>query len=379
MANNPVALDFNDLIYYDKKIKQYVDDKADLISASIPDTYTKDEIDTKIENAYKADLKQLDTRIDTIAEQVASNTASIISHREELDDIEGRILTLEGDDKLITKQLSELKVAIENKANKEDIPSLDGYATEEYVRAKIAEAELADGDVDLSDYYTKSEVDAKIPDLSNLATKEEVEAVQNVAGSNSVKLFAIESELFDIEKKLETIPSIEGLASEQFVLDKISEIEIPEVPTKVSELENDTGYITAEDLPDLKEYVTKSQLDSMNFISEDKASDEYVSKEIYQESITDINKKIDAIEIPDTSNFATKDDLSNLATVEYITNNYISNTEAENFATHTELEEAVTEIVDTHFEETVIVHVDEEIEKKLAENQTINYGTFGEV
>ncbi len=332
MANNPVALDFNDLIYYDKKIKKYVDDKADLISASIPDTYTKDEIDTKIENAYKADLKQLDTRIDTIAEQVASNTANIISHREELDDIEGRILTLESDDKLITKELSELKVAIENKANKDDIPSLDDYATEEYVRAKIAEAELAGGDIDLSDYYTKLETDkaiqtaiSKIPevDLSNYATKQEVIDAREQSARNELKIMAIDSELVDISNTLETIP------------------------TKTSQLENDNGFITS--IPE--EYVTESELDSKGYLTEHQSLE----------------------------NYATKQDIEGLASVEYITNNYISTTQAENFATHAELESAVTDIVDEHFEETVIVHVDEEIEKKLAENQTINYGTFGEV
>ena len=358
MANNPIAIDASDLQYYDKQIKKYIDDKDAELKASL------------------SNISEIDKRIDEVAEKASVNEANIISHREELDDIEAAILVLQNDDKAIQNEIAELKAGLENKL---DESAMKYLATKEFVKSEIANAELSGKEVDLTNYYTKAEVDAKIPDISSLATKEEVEAVQNVAGSNSVKLFAIESELFDIEKKLETIPSIEGLASEQFVLDKISEIEIPEVPTKVSELENDTGYITAEDLPDLKEYVTKSQLDSMNFISEDKVSNEYVSKEIYQESIIDINKKIDSIEIPDTSNFATKDDLSNLATVEYISNNYISKTEAENFATHTELEEAVTEIVDTHFEETVIVHVDEEIEKKLAQNQTINYGTFGEV
>lgn len=40
--------------------------------------------------------------------------------------------------------------------------NLEGYATEEYVAKKIAEAELAEGEVDLSAYYTKSETEAKI-------------------------------------------------------------------------------------------------------------------------------------------------------------------------------------------------------------------------
>lgn len=39
---------------------------------------------------------------------------------------------------------------------------MTGVATEEYVAKKIAEAQLAGGDVDLSAYYTKTETDAKI-------------------------------------------------------------------------------------------------------------------------------------------------------------------------------------------------------------------------
>lgn len=40
------------------------------------------------------------------------------------------------------------------------------------------------------------------------------------------------------------IPSVAGLASEAYVNEKVAAIVIPEVPTKVSELENDKGYLT---------------------------------------------------------------------------------------------------------------------------------------
>lgn len=40
------------------------------------------------------------------------------------------------------------------------------------------------------------------------------------------------------------IPSVAGLASETYVNEKVAAIVIPEVPTKVSELENDKGYLT---------------------------------------------------------------------------------------------------------------------------------------
>lgn len=61
-------------------------------------------------------------------------------------------------------------------------------ATKEYVTQKINEAELGGGDVDLSNYYTKAEVDAKIPedtDLSNYYTKSEVDEKIAAAGGVS--------------------------------------------------------------------------------------------------------------------------------------------------------------------------------------------------
>jgi hypothetical protein len=128
-------------------------------------------------------------------------------------------------------------------AKKSELPVVDGLASEEFVIKKIAEAELADQDVDLSVYYTKSETEAaintaieaiEIPDASNLATKEELDAVQNVAGENSIKLYQIDSDLVDINAKLDTIP------------------------TKVSELENDSGYLTEHQ--DLSEYAKKSDI-----------------------------------------------------------------------------------------------------------------------
>ena len=83
------------------------------------------------------------------------------------------------------------------------------YATESYVATKISEAQLGEGNVDLSNYYTKSETDSQIDtkisqinipevDLSNYATKDE-------------------------------IPSTVGLATENYVNSKFDSIEIPDV------------------------------------------------------------------------------------------------------------------------------------------------------
>ena len=55
-----------------------------------------------------------------------------------------------------------------------------------------------------------------------------------------------------------TIPSVEGLASETYVNEKVAAIVIPEVPTKVSELENDKGYLTEHQ--SLAEYAKKTDI-----------------------------------------------------------------------------------------------------------------------
>ena len=54
------------------------------------------------------------------------------------------------------------------------------------------------------------------------------------------------------------IPSVEGLASETYVNEKVASIVIPEVPTKVSELENDKGYLTEHQ--SLAEYAKKTEI-----------------------------------------------------------------------------------------------------------------------
>ena len=60
------------------------------------------------------------------------------------------------------------------------VPSLDGYATTEYVDNAIANVPSG-GNVDLSNYYTKAETNALIPSTEGFVTKEYVDnAVSNV-------------------------------------------------------------------------------------------------------------------------------------------------------------------------------------------------------
>ena len=110
---------------------------------------------------------------------------------------------------------------------------------------------------DLTDYYTKSEVDALIPDVSGYATDDDV------------------------------AEAVSGLATETFVTTKIAEAELSggnggsvdlsgyatkdEIPTKTSQLTNDSGFLTEHqsldayalktEIPDTSGFATTTYVD----------------------------------------------------------------------------------------------------------------------
>lgn len=180
-------------------------------------------------------------------------------------------------EEFVTEKIAEIEIPdVSNFATKDELPSVAGLATETFVHEMIAKAELDDKDVDLDAYYTKEQIDTQV---AGLATKDALAAVQQQSAANDVKLLAMGEEFVRIDATLETIPSIEGLASEQFVTDKINDLEIPsiaglasetyvdskiaevKVPTKVTELDNDAGYITEHQ--DISHLATKDALETV--------------------------------------------------------------------------------------------------------------------
>lgn len=100
------------------------------------------------------------------ASDIPSKTSDLINDSDFLTSIPSEYVTEE-----------EMSTALSTKANKSDIPSLDGYATENFVTNKIAEASLSGSGVDLSGYATKDELNAKanaththtVSDITNLS------------------------------------------------------------------------------------------------------------------------------------------------------------------------------------------------------------------
>ena len=140
-------------------------------------------------------------------------------------------------------------------ADKEEIADkidLSTYATQEFVSQKIAEAELAESEVDLSAYYTKSEVDNAIeeaqPDLSNYTTKSELEAEVKAAISESISL-----------PNYYTKSEVDALIPEEVDLTPYA------LKTEIPSLD---GYAKTADIPDVSgfiktipaEYITETEL-----------------------------------------------------------------------------------------------------------------------
>ena len=246
-------------------------------------------------------------------------------------------------EEFVTEKIAEIVIPdISNLATKDELPSVAGLATETFVHEMIAKAELDDKDVDLDAYYTKEQIDTQVADL---ATKDALAAVQQQSAANDVKLLAVGEELVRIDAALETIPSIEGLASEQFVTDKLNDLEIPsitglaseayvdskiaevKVPTKVTELDNDAGYITEHQ--DISHLATKDALEIVEAKIptldgyaklEDVPSVDGLASEQF------VTEQIAAINIPDVSDFITMPDVEAKG---YVTEAFVTNKIAE--------------------------------------------------
>ena len=170
---------------------------------------------------------------------------------------------------------------------------------------------ISNGNVDLSDYVTKEELQAKLDaldiniDLSSYATKEEL---TNAINSIDLSSYAKKTDL----------PSLDGYALKT------------EIPTKVSELENDSGYLTSHQ--DLSAYALKTEIPSL---------DGYATTEYVDNAIANVPSGGNV----DLSNYYTKEETNALipstegfATEEYV-NNAISNiptTDLTNYYTKSE-------------------------------------------
>lgn len=208
-------------------------------------------------------------------------------------------------------------------ALKTDIPSVEGLATETYVKNAIAEAELNEKEVDLTGYATKDEltaVEAKIPSIEGLATETFVtDAINQIP----------EADFSNYYNKTET---------ENIVNEAVGNISIPDISTKADkEHTHNISDITDYVAPDLSSFATKEELTAVeNAIPNvsEFATEDYV------------DSAIDQLNIPSSTDFATVDDFAkigytaeDITLVEYIAQTYSTKDEVE-----TSIDQAIEEL-----------------------------------
>lgn len=148
-----------------------------------------------------------------------------------------------------------------NLTDKPSIPSIDGLATETFVTNKIAEAQLAQGEIDLSGYATKDDLNIK-------ADKSELHSHDNKTILDGITSDKVSS----WDNKSNFSGSYNDLTNK------------PTIPTKTSQLTNDSGYVTN---ASLHSHTNKAVLDG---ITADKVS-EWNNKSDFSGDYNDLTNK----------------------------------------------------------------------------------------
>lgn len=153
---------------------------------------------------------------------------------------------------------------VSNFATKDEIPSVDGFATTEYVNQEIARVE--EEIPDISALATKdelAEVDGKIPSVDGLVTAEQLtEAVADKA--TIAQVAAVDQKVDAI-----VIPDTSAFITEEALVDYAKKSDIPE-PVDL------TDYAKKSDIPDVSNFATKDEIPSIAGL----ASEQYVDTKI---------------------------------------------------------------------------------------------------
>ena len=227
--------------------------------------YTKSEVDTSLESkANKSEIPTVPTNVSAF-----TNDAGYLTEHQSLNDYytktesDGKYATQVVVNEEIAARINDIRnvnATLESKADKSEIPSLNGYATEQWVgeqgyltehqslKTINGETIVGNGNIEISmgeetdpvwnaekvNYYTKTEVNAS---LETKADKTEIPTVPtNVSAfTNDAGYLTQHQSLDNYYTKTEVNTSLET---------KADKTEIPTVPTNVSAFTNDAGYLT---------------------------------------------------------------------------------------------------------------------------------------
>ena len=265
--------------------KQYVDDAIANVKISdeqLANYATKDEIPTKtsqLENDTKFTTESFVTN--KIAEaQLQQGEIDLNGYQTKED------TTLETTNKTIVGAINEVNTNVMSKANKSDIPTKTSqltndsnfltsipseYVTESELNAKgyLTEHQDISGKADKSEIPTKT---SQLQNDSDFATNASVdEKIANASTGGTVDLSSYAKKT-DLPTKTSQLTNDSGFITEhQDISDKADKSEIP---TKTSQLQNDSGYLTS--VP--SEYVTETELEDKGYLTEHQDLSKYALK-----------------------------------------------------------------------------------------------------
>ena len=261
--------------------KQYVDTAIETAKPDLTGYYTQAQTDAAIQTAIgNIDIPTVPTNVSAFTNDAQYTNKTYVDNAVASVDVSAQLTEYAKKTELPTK-VSQLQ---NDAGYLTEHQSLAGYATETYVDNKVA-------GIDLTSYATKQEVTAvenKIPSLTGYATETYVDG--KIAEIPATDL----SNYYNKEQTNSAISTaIAGIT----------------IPTKVSELENDSNFVTETALETKgyltaipAEYVTETELDNKGYLTAIPA--EYVTD-------TELNNKGYLTAVPDT--YALKTDIPDVS------------------------------------------------------------------
>ena len=227
---------------------------------SLDNYYTKSEVDTSLEaKANKTEIPTVPTNVSAF-----TNDAGYLTEHQSLDNYytktesDGKYATQVVVNEEIAARISDIrdvKNAIKTKADKTEIPSLNGYATEQWVgqqgyltehqqlKTINGETIVGNGNIEIS---SGEETDPIWnAEKVNYYTKTESNGIYATQVAMNEEIAARKADIREVNTSLET---------------KANKTEIPTVPTNVSAFTNDAGYLTEHQ--SLDNYYTKSEVNT---------------------------------------------------------------------------------------------------------------------
>ena len=179
-------------------------------------------------------------------------------------------------DELFSKDYNDL-------TNKPTIPSVDGLATETYVKNAIANAQLGGEDgsnIDLSGFATKDDLFSK--DYNDLINKPTIPSIEGLATETYVKNEIANAQLGGGEG---SNIDLSGYATKDDLDEKAN---ISDIPTRTSQLTNDNNFIT--EIP--SEYITEIELNNMGYLTEHQDISHLANRdELFSKDYNDLTNK----------------------------------------------------------------------------------------